>query len=84
MQGYEKKARERWIKTKARGRVRYALRWILEFIFSFILFQVISFVFSDRFFEYLEIIAMVCMAVIFGIIVSIMMWTLFERKYKQE
>ncbi|OMF27625.1 hypothetical protein BK133_19435 [Paenibacillus sp. FSL H8-0548] len=73
----------KWSKIRARGRVLYAIRWIIYLALFFGFMQVVLLMVSDKTVGFLSILAMLLISIVLGIAVSIIRWSVFENNHKR-
>lgn len=73
-----------WRKIRARGRVLYAIRWIIYLALFLGFMQVVMLMVSDKKVDFMSILAMSVVSIVIGIVISFLRWSVFEKKYKPQ
>ncbi|WP_054025107.1 hypothetical protein [Bacillus sp. FJAT-28004] len=84
MNDFNKFNREKWSKLRTKGKLPYAIRWVLYLLFYILFIQGLLIVLDRKSVDEIEIGPIIFISVIVGVAVSMIRWSVFEKKYKQE
>lgn len=73
----------KWSTIRAKGRVLYAIRWIIYLVLFFTFMQAVLWFISDKKVDFMGIFAILLISVVLGIIISIIRWSVFEKNTKR-
>ncbi|MGO4695948.1 hypothetical protein AB4Z50_16870 [Paenibacillus sp. 2TAB26] len=84
MNDFNKFNREKWSKIRTKGKLSYAIRWVLYLLIYVLIIQGVLIVLGRKSVDQIEMAPIIFISVVVGVTLSLIRWSVFEKKYNQE